>query len=303
MSLLDLPEVFKTDAAESAFVNRELEHVSSKVYETEYPDLVARTLLPINSEGAGADLLSYESTDSYGSAKIISDFGADLPRADVSGKMDSQRVRTLGSSYGYSVGEMRAAARVGKNLEQRKANAARRVCEELLDDIAFFGDSKYDLKGFANHPNLTVGTAAQSFAAATPDQLHELITGMVGFISDATKGKRKPDSLALPEAQWTKIATKRLTDSNETVLSFLLRVQPWIKRIVPAYKLKGAGAAGADRMIAYSYDPEIITLEIPSEFETLPAERKGLEWVTACMLTTGGVVVRNANAFYALDGI
>lgn len=301
--ILGLPHIFKTDAAESAFILRELEHLRSKVYETEYPENRARALLPTLNEGDGADFISVETTDSFGSAKIISDYADDLPRADTKSSLDSQKVRDLGTSYGVSLQEMRRAARVGKPLKERKAKAARKAIEDLIDQIAFFGDAKYDLKGFANHPQLTVGSAAQTIAASDDEELMAMVNGMIAFISDVTKGVHKPDTLVLPEAQHTILTTRRLSNSDMTVWKFLQQSQPWIKRVEAAYKLKGAGAAGADRMIAFKADPDHMYLSIPHEFEQLPEEREGLEWKTACIATTGGVIVQNATTMYALDGI
>ena len=65
---------------------------------------------------------------------MIGDKAKDLPRADVLLKEVTHPVRSLGGSFAYTVQETRAAAQLvpGMNLEQRRANAARRAYEEKV---------------------------------------------------------------------------------------------------------------------------------------------------------------------------
>ena len=115
------------DADQTMFFQRELEHIKSRTYDIRYAELKARSLIPVSGEaGPGAESITYYQYDMVGVAKIIANYATDLPRADVRGKKFTSPVESLGASYGYSVQDIRAAAKAGKPLEQRKANAARR---------------------------------------------------------------------------------------------------------------------------------------------------------------------------------
>ena len=114
------------DAAESLYLARQLELVLSKTYDIRYPELRFRQFIPVdNSMPSGTKSYSYKVYDQVGVAKLIAAYADDLPRADVFASEQMGRIRVLGASYGYSYLEVKAGARTGQNLEQRKANAAR----------------------------------------------------------------------------------------------------------------------------------------------------------------------------------
>ena len=71
------------DADGAVFFQRQLEHIKSKSYDVLYADLIARTLFPVSNEGGmGVTSITYRTYDQIGSAKIISAYADDLPRAD-----------------------------------------------------------------------------------------------------------------------------------------------------------------------------------------------------------------------------
>jgi hypothetical protein len=49
-------------------------------------------------------------------------------------------------------------------------------------------------------------------------------------------------------------------------------------------------------MMIYRKDPDALVLIVPQEFEQFPPEQRGMEFITACHLRTGGVV-----SFYPLS--
>ena len=96
------------DAQESVFFDRELEYIKSQSYDVKFPQLKAKTLIPVSTEaGPGASTITYRAYEGYGVAKIIASYADDLPRADVGGKEFTSNVRSLGDSYGYNVQEIR----------------------------------------------------------------------------------------------------------------------------------------------------------------------------------------------------
>jgi len=138
-------EGVRFDSAEDAsvFFARELDYIKSQSYDVEYPEFTALKLFPISSEvNPGAETMTYYSYDKTGMAKIIRNYSTDLPRADVKGKPTSVWIKSVGSSYGYSVQEMRASKMAGKSLDVRKAEAARYSVDFLLNKIAWAGDAE-----------------------------------------------------------------------------------------------------------------------------------------------------------------
>ena len=99
----------RTDADETSFFLRELEYVKSKTYDIVFPELKARKVIPVSFEaGPGAESITYRQFDQAGVAKIIANYGADLPRADVLGREFTSKIKSLGASYGWTVQEIRS---------------------------------------------------------------------------------------------------------------------------------------------------------------------------------------------------
>ena len=133
----------RLDQGEQVFFEDQLTLVKARTYDVIHKDLKALTLLPVSTEqDDAAEHIEYRSYDQVGMAKIVSDYANDFPRVDTLGTKKSVQVHSLGDSYGYSIQEIRRAARANFNLDARRAMAARRGIEEKQDHIAWFGDAK-----------------------------------------------------------------------------------------------------------------------------------------------------------------
>ncbi len=301
----------RMDAAESAFLSRQLEHIRAQTYDIKYVQLKGRAFCPVdNSVSPGAETVTYRQYDARGLAKIIANYADDLPRADVVAAEFTSKIRGIGSSYGYSLQEVRAARFAGVPLEQRKANAARKAIEEKLDKVAQTGDSAHGLLGILNQPNATVysipngaaGTA--TWSTKTPDEVVKDMHGIVNNQISVTKEVEAPDTMILPIEQYQLVSSIRMGDgSDKTILDFFLETSPYIKEVSPWYACDGAGAGATDRMVVYRKDPDAIVLVIPQEFEQLTPEQRGLQTITACHMRTGGVIMYYPLSMSYGDGI
>ena len=304
------------DSGETIFFARELENIKSKSFDVKYADLKARSLLPVSSDaGSGAESITYRQYDHLGVAKLISSYAHDLPRADVKGKEFTAPVRSLGSSYGYNLQEIRAAKMVGKPLEQRRANAAKRAIMQLENSIAFNGDAANGLGGFISNPNYTVIAMAADgnqsgfvnsslWKAKTPDQILRDMNLIANTPFSVTKGIEMPDTMLMPLDQFTFISsTARSANSDTTILEYFLKNNPFIKSVDWLNECKGAGVSGSDIALVYRKDPDALTLEIPQDFEQLPVQEKGLEFQIPCHSRLGGVLIYYPLSIARGDGI
>lgn len=287
------------DAGESAIFARQLDYVKAQSYDVKHKNLKATTLIPVSTEApSGADVITFRRFDMVGLAKIVSDYANDFPRADVYGTEESAKVRSLGSSFGYSVKEIRRSQMAGTNLDQRRANAARRAIDELLERLAFTGDSNFNINGLINYPGISDYTVpndgtgtSKLWSTKTPDQIVRDITGLISFIVSSTNGREAPDTLLLPIDQYMLIANTRMTDGNDkTILTFVLENNPYLKLIDWLPELKSAGVGATNRMLAYTRDPEHLTLEIPQPYEQFTPQQKGMEFEVPCHMETAGVI-------------
>lgn len=302
------------DANQTAFFARELEYIKARTYDVEYPELKAMQLIPVSTEaGPGAESITYHQYDQLGVAQIIANYAQDLPRADIKGKEFTTPVRSLGTSYGYSLQEIRAAQFAGKNLEQRKANAARRAVEQKMNKIAWFGNEDYGLQGFLTNPNVSRSGVALNQANTstkwedkTPDEILKDMFDLVNGIVDLTNGVEAPNTLLLPIKQYTHIAsTARSSTSDTTIMEFFMRNSPIITSIEWVQELKGASllTPGEDIMVAYDRNPDKLTFEVPQMYEQFAAQERGLEFVVPAHARVSSVLIYYPLAVAIGEGI
>lgn len=299
------------DSGESVFFLRELEHVKSKTYDTKYKMLKSFSLLPISSDADPASaIITYQSYTKVGIAKIINDYANDAPRVDVYGEEKSVRVYRIGNSYGYDRDEIRRSRKAGKNLDQKRANAAKRASDEKVDGIAWSGDSNYNIPGFIDYPGITEYTVPNgaggnsTWASKTPDEVVADMAGIVTSVIDSTNGVEIPDTMTMPIAQFEDISNRRMTDGDsKTILKFFLDNNPHINKIDWLTELKGAGDGGSDRFMVYPKNPDSLTLEIPEIFNQLSPEKKGYGFEILTEQKTAGVIVYYPLSVAYGDGI
>ena len=317
---MSLWNALRADAGEPLFFERELEYRKAQSYDILRTPLRGMELLPVTSEaGAGAESITYEQYDHTGIAKIIANYGDDLPRADVKGKEFTARVRSVGDSFGYSVQEIRAAMMAGKSLEQRKANAAVRAMQEQWNRVLFYGDAEHNLQGWLTNPNIpTVAAVEESgdtewFDAGgdlrkSASQILADMNNLVNSIPILTNGAERPNRLVLPIQHYAAAAsTNAGTGQDTTILRYFIQNNPffangrgsveWANELTEAQLTangvagSGSGQLSGNVMIAYEANPDKVTFEMPVPFEQLPVQERNLEFVVPCHSRVGGVII------------
>ena len=301
---------FDSEDAASVFFARELDYVKSKSYDKQYPQLTALTLFPLNTEAdPGAETITYYTYDMEGVADIIDNYSTDLPRADVNGKPNVAFVYGIGSSYGYSVQEMRASRMSGKNLDARKAESAHYQIDAKINRIAWAGDPNHNILGALstaqNIPTYTITagstTLSPKWMDKTADEIIDDVSAMYAQVSKTTKNVERPDTLVLPTDIYTALSLKRVGDTGETVLSYIEKHAPYLDKIVPAAELNSdsvetnpyAADDGTGSAVAFLFtnDKDKIELNNPLAFIQHPAQARNLETVVPCEARTAGVIV------------
>ena len=289
------------DSNESVFFARQLEHIKAAAYDVVYPEFKALSLIPISTEaGPGASSITYRQFDRVGLAKIVAFYGDDLPRSDIKGSEFTAKVRSIGGSFGYNVQEVRQAVMSNRDLPTMKANAARKANDQLVNQIAWFGDSAHGLQGLIYNANVTKGSLTTgNWASATAEQIIGDVNTQISNVLSLTKGVEVPDTYLMPVAQYARIASllRSSSASDTTVLAFLQKVWPDITfmavpELAALATVPSTGASTPTNVtICYKRSPEKLTLEIPQPYEQFPAQERNLEFVIPCHSRCGGVIV------------
>jgi hypothetical protein len=220
----------------------------------------------------------------------------------VKGTEHTIKVKGLGGSFGYNLQEIRASAKAGNALEQKKANASRQSYEQKVNRLAWFGDSASGLLGMLNQPDVpatTVQVGATSgfflWSQKTNDEILKDMNDAIGDVWTLTNMVEMPDTLLLPAEQYRLVKTTRLSvASDTTILEFFLANNEGVKveavnELSAVAPLPSGGAGPANVMIAYKRDPDKLTLELPQLFEMLAVQVRGLEYVVPTHARYAGV--------------
>lgn len=307
----------KTESA-SVFFARELDYVKTQTYDVEHPEMTALRLFPVSSEvPEGAESFTYYSYDHTGMAKIINNYATDLPRTDVKGKPNTGYVKSIGDSYGYSVQEMRASKMTGKSLDARKGESAKYAADYLINSIAWRGNKENNLIGILSEENdipkfvpsavIVNGVKRTEFMYKNADQILEDLNNMQKYVSRLTKNVEMPDTLVLPSYVYIDLATRRIPDTETTILKFLMDHAPYLKKIEAANELQedsvDMNPTGSNVALFYTNNGKKMTLEIPMPFLQHAIQEEGLEIVVPCEERVAGMIIYYPLSALIVEGI
>ena len=301
---------FKQDDA--LFIAQELNYIRSRALEVEHAPLNSFRVFPQETDvPPGAETALQLVYDSVGMAKIVADYGDDLPRAEAVATTIASKVYTVADSYGYNYVELEHARMSNVNLESRKALASRRGIDLKLNNLAWFGDADHGITGFianANIPTVTIpadGTGSSAlFVDKTPDQIIRDMNSIINEISNNTNGVEMPDTVLLAPAVYDLLeSTPKSQYSDRTILEFLRGAHPEVQRWMKIGELSGAGTGGTDMVIAGVFRPEYVRQENPVRFDQLPVQYRNLEYVVPCVARTLGVTVNVPVCFSSAYGM
>jgi len=299
------------DANESVHFARNLEYVKSQIYSTLYAPRNSMLVMPVSTDiPAGAESFVWYESDRVGKAKIGSNLGNDVPRADVFRKQNTGVIRNVTIGFGYNQQEISAAAYANTSLTTDKAAAAVEAHTDAVNQIAWFGDAVNNLPGLfstSGLPEVTLladGTSSsKAFSAKTADKIVRDINSVVNSIVSQTQGLMNATDVWLPVDQYTLIAsTQNSTASDTTILGFLRNVHPSVN-FRPIVELNNAGGAGVDRMYAVANNAMNYSLEIPMMLQTSSPQLQGYEFVIPMRSRIAGCVVKRPLAFAWASGL
>ncbi len=296
------------------FVIAQTAHVEQVVYQIRYADIQYPQLIPVDTSAHPfAKTVTFFSADKAGAADWINGNSDDIPMADIEMSQFESSILTAGIGYGYGWEEINQAQMLGINLSADKAGAARRAAEEMIDRVALEGDTDKGMEGLFDHSAVPASGATNGDwegGVTTPDEIIQDVNDALTNVQVATNNIVLADTLLLPYDRWNFIASRRLTDTNMTILEFIRQnnvytAQTGAQLVIRATrKLDTAGVSADARMIAYRRDPEVLKLHMPMPHRFLPVWQTGpLRWDVPGVFRLGGLDIRLPNEISYVDGI
>jgi hypothetical protein len=302
-ALMDSAELtaYFTDAQQAiGFITPQQLRIEAEVYETVYGPFDYAGLMYVDTSGDMWDAGSiYYSGDIAGKAEFFSGRAFDMPFADVAQTSFERANQMAGIGYEWSTGELVRAARSGRNLTAEKADAARRVSEMFIYNIALSGAAEKNFTGLLNNAAVPTVTTAAWGGATTIDTILADVNAALFAPRTATRGVYLSDILLLPDSAVTYLAGRIIPNTTMSFLDFV-RQQNGVSTVTGnaieirgMYELETIGTGGTRRMVAYSRDKNVVQFHLPGPHTFLPAfQKSAMSYEVAGIMNIGGTEFR-----------
>jgi len=283
----------------TALLSRYMEYKLPEVLRKRYPELVFDngTLCPqVGDLPPGEPYITVETVQQYGEAAIASGQAQDVPMSEVTvGRESYDVVYIFGGAY-YTDPELKAAnfasrnGQIVTNFGEERLMAMRKMIDVKSNVLCAFGDSRYNIQGFLNNPDVHVtntGTYKPYAANATAKAIIDMITEELYQMWETTTFVEQANVILLPTKLWKILNTTFRSELTEsTLLSSLRAVNNNIVLIQPVGFLNssileenGVHASGTnkDRIMIYNLSPENVRRHY-NPMEVMPPERDKMRW-------------------------
>lgn len=286
------------------FVTHQRTHIETEVLKKPYPAIRYAEMIPVDTSANPFALsVTHFAQDSVGKAKFMNGKGDDVPLVNIKGSKFEQTVNMAGVGYSFSLEEIGAAQQLGTNLSADGAEAARMAYEQFVDEVAFVGDAALGIEGLYNMTGITSSAAGATFAASTPDAILAIINTALTGIFTSTQGIELADTIVLPLAEFSRIATVRLADgSDTTILDFIRRANIYTVQTGQPLNIF-ADRRLTTKMVVYRRDPQVLKMHMPMPLRFIAPQAVNLEVKVLGMFRFAPVNIRRPGAVRYVTGI
>ena len=333
----------RADAGETMSFARQLEQIIVGNFDYRYPDAKAFDLFSVDrSHDPTNESWTYRQYQMQGQADRITNYATDFPAVSAFGQEFTAGYESFGASYGYSIDDLRRAARPGgPQLDAMKARAARRVIANTHERISAIGVTESQGSGKANQiwgalnsPNVALyfasktgtsivandgvaspsGTAptnsgtswAVSCATSDPTKIIQMFESVAVTVSNSTKGVFSVNRLILPLSIANTLKSRKWNTSlgsDRSIWDVLVNSAFFSGGVESWIRAETAGTGGTPRCMFTTSDKELgVKLIVPTEFEQFAPQTMNLAISIPCRMRTGGAWTAFPLAHAYVDG-
>lgn len=316
----------RADANEVGLLANALTAVALDAVKYDYPGIIYRELAPLQDGlTPGTETYQWDEYDFRGMAKLIVNYGDDLPNVSAYIKSNTGKIRSLGDAYEYTKQDVRRVFEARRNgrqaivLDTDRAQFAREVMERAKDKIAAFGDTVAGLPGILKAPNVTLlsasapgtGTAKRwDGADKTGLEIFKDFSTLLSTVRLQSKGIHGVNTVVMPVEFEEALAVKRLIPDSPNQISVLGAIRGLIAERGGNVEIKTwdkcsiADAAGTGpRVLAYERNPRNLRLVEPLDFEAEAPQRVNFSYRIPCESRFGGIYFKRPLSAAYLDFI
>lgn len=305
------------DAGETMAFTRMLEHVQAEILEEEFPELMLRKLVPLDSSvPAGADTFKWRKREKKGRARWGVNGSDSPPLVTAQYKEEFTRIHRIEIGYQYTVDDLLGAQMAGIPLSSQLGKDARQYVEEFADEKGALGDSARGIGGLLKGED-SYGVAVQTKSGdGYTGQFNDSGATAATMLADLqrfsmspwllSKQIAKPSRLIIDTASYARIATTPVSDlqPDTTVLEAFLKSTPFVREVIPWL---WADAADTDndgpRWVLYQPTIDVCRLIFPVDYRELPPQPVNFDLKIPAFARFGGVVIEKPLHVAYLDGM
>ena len=282
------------------FYISQLANLEAKVYEAKYTNINFAEMVPINTAvPEWADSWDYISYDAVTLGKFIGSSADDLPSVALSANKTSVPIGYAGNSFDYSLDELRKTQQLRIPIDATKGRAAFRGSQEHSQRVAYFGDAARNMTGLFNNPNLALDNSTVNWSTATGQEIVDDMNSLLIKVWIDSANTHLPNALGLDSSRYAIITSRRMDSGTDTtIMQFFMQNNLYTTttgqplRVFPRLQLKGAGAGGKDRMMAYELNDDNLGMCNPIPWRALAPQMIGLNIKVPCEYKLSGVEFR-----------
>lgn len=285
----------------TAFFEEELVKIIGEVERVEYGRKIARDIMPFDAKASrGSQALKQYVLDRVGYMRLKEKISDKVELTDIAKTAVYLPLLVSENGFQYDIDEIAASMESNTSLDSEKAAAVLEAYEEMINRVAFVGQSDLGLTGLANNANVDILTdMGATFAAATSEQRVTFYAGLCSNVWTNSKNTVTPDTLVIPSAEYTAMGEKTysntgvVTDKSELdMLQTRLNGLFGNVKIVSSLELEGQGAAGVQRAVAFANNARVLYFEETLPVEYQPVQRENNMFKVPTFAKVGGVFIR-----------
>ncbi|WP_440531007.1 DUF2184 domain-containing protein [Serratia marcescens] len=214
-----------------------------------------------------------------------------------------------GMELGWTVVELAAAQQVGRPVDAQKFEGMQLKWNMDTDEQVYRGDSLIGVKGLVNYNGVLTTNAPKVWTASTADEIRQSINSVLSAAWANSGYTICPRDLLLPPDQFALLSSIIVSSAgNQSLLTYLQTNtiayhQNGVPLNIRAVKwLKGAGAAGKDRMMAYTNSKKFVRFPMVP-LQNIPIQYRGIYQLTTYYGRLGAVESPYRETLAYVDGI
>lgn len=284
------------DATAGLFLARELEHRYTEVLREPLPKLDAFDRFFVDTTvQPGAKTHTARRLYGAGEVKVIRGGSEDLGTVKLNQVEEQFPVRHYGIGLEIDIFELASSNFANFALYAEELRTARDLTMRFANRATWHGIPDAGVYGVLNYPWLAKSVSSVNPNTATGDEEYSELMRLGNYAANASYEVFAPDAVIMSTRLYNHFAAKRLGSVNDTkVLQDFLANHPTITEAYSSPYLQGVGPGGTDGILFYRRDRLGISNVIVQPFTTLPIERRGFVQQTACYMSHGGVIMRDA---------